>query len=118
MDSEKVILHICSMRWFTVDFDRTPYNLLTSDRPVIMTNGLVHEASHIVVPVTPYRLFLAVNNDGTAKKIRDMKPTEMIRRANHRVSECSVRYVYGTDDTQLRFVARRLGRAVPSSPLD
>lgn len=117
IDSKRVLLTICNMRWFTVDFDRPSYFLLTSDRPVIMTNGLLKEDLHIVVPVSPSRLFLAVNSERTADKIHAMKPQEMIRRANHRVSECSVRYVYGTDDAQHLFVSRRLGKAVRSSPL-
>lgn len=118
IDSKKVISTICNMRWYTVDFDRQPYSLLTSDRPVIMTNGLVKEDSHIVVPVSPCRLFVAVNSERMAEKIRAMKPKEMIQRANHRVSECSIRYVYGADDAQITFVSRRLGKAVRSSPLE
>jgi hypothetical protein len=118
IDSETVILRICEMRWFTVWVDDSPFPLLTSDRPVIMTNGLQRHDSHIVVPLSPRQLFVAVNTENMARKLRFMKPREMVRRANERVAECAIRYVYGVDDRQLLFVSRRLGKREKSSPIE
>jgi hypothetical protein len=34
------------------------------------------------------------------------------------VASQAVRYVWGVDDSQLRFVENRLGKMLPSTPLD
>jgi Protein of unknown function (DUF4238) len=39
INSERVITEIASMRWTTAKVAKTRYTMLTSDRPVIMTNG-------------------------------------------------------------------------------
>jgi hypothetical protein len=36
---------------------------------------------------------------------------------NNKVAEQAVKYVYGVDDRQLRFVANRLGKKMPPTPL-
>jgi hypothetical protein len=53
--------------------------------------------------VTEYseREFLKVTGDGAA-----------------RMASQAVRYIWGVDDSQLRFVENRLGKMLPSTPLD
>lgn len=117
ISNKEVIEKILSMNWYVVHFDNVPFSLLTSDRPVVMTNGFVQENAHIAIPISPACLFLAVNSERLAREFRSLKPPELIQRVNNKVCECAVKYVYGVDDRQLRFVSNRLGRAVPSSPL-
>jgi len=118
IDSPTVVRKISDMRWFTVRIENSAFTLLTSDRPVIMTNGLAHAHSHIVMPISPIHLFVAVNTNQMARRLRSMKPGDLARRSNNLVSEQARRFVYGIDDSQLYFVSRRLGKMVRSSPLD
>jgi len=46
-----------------------------------------------------------------------MDANELAYALNSRVAEQAVKFVYGIDDTQLRFVANRLGKMIRSSPL-
>jgi hypothetical protein len=46
INSRLVITEIIAMQWTTVDLKDTRYSMLTSDRPVIMTNGLNRPCSH------------------------------------------------------------------------
>ena len=117
IDSKVVIEKILGMSWYTAEFANAPFSFLTSDRPFVMTNGFARENAHIAIPISPTRLFLAVNSAKVFHEIRSTRPRDLIQIVNHRIAESSVRYVYGVDDSQLRFVARRLGKAVPSSPL-
>jgi hypothetical protein len=41
-----------------------------------------------------------------------------MRQVNHRVALQARKFVYGVNDTQLRFVDKRLGRQLPSTPLE
>jgi hypothetical protein len=117
INSERVITEIAFMRWTAANLGKTSYSLLTSDRPVIMTNGLAQADAHIAIPLSPNLLFLATKSDETRKAIASMSDDEIVEMVNHKVSEQAVKYVYGIDDRQLRFVAKRLGRMVSSTPL-
>jgi transcriptional regulator with XRE-family HTH domain len=118
IDSQRVIPRICLMQWFTLTIDNSHFSFLTSDRPVIMSNGLVHDRSHIVMPISPRRLFIAANSDAMAQQLRYMPSKKMVQRSNDRVCAQARRFVYGVDDSQIRFVARRLGRMERSTPLE
>jgi hypothetical protein len=50
--------------------------------------------------------------------IKNRNPRELVEQINDRVASQARRFVYGNDDSQLRFVANRLGKMVPSTPLD
>jgi Protein of unknown function (DUF4238) len=117
INSERVITEIAFMRWTTAKVGKTRHSMLTSDRPVIMTNGLVQPDAHIAIPLSPDVLFLATKSDETRIAITSMSDDDIVEVVNNRVSEQAIKYVYGIDDRQLRFVANRLGRMVPSTPL-
>ena len=46
-----------------------------------------------------------------------MNPRQLIE-VNDRVTSQAIRYVWGIDDAQLRFVQHKLGKREPSTPLD
>jgi hypothetical protein len=69
-------------------FDETHHMLLTSDRPIVMTNGLAHATSHIVMPISPRRIFVAANNRETVKDLHDMAEAGgMAQRLNNRMAD-------------------------------
>jgi hypothetical protein len=54
LQSQRVVSAIASMQWRTTTLNTTKHSLLTSDRPVIMTNGLVVPDAHILLPISPW----------------------------------------------------------------
>jgi hypothetical protein len=58
-DSNAVVQHICRMSWKIIEFHNSPNRLLTSDRPIIMTNGIGIPSGHIAIPISPTQLFTA-----------------------------------------------------------
>jgi hypothetical protein len=118
IDSPRMGGHLNQMRWSVVTFTNATHALLTSDRPIIMTNGLVKPRDHLALPIGPLSLFVATNTLESENIIKNMNPRELMRQVNDRVVAQSRRFVYGTDDSQLRFVAKRLGKIEPSTPLD
>jgi Protein of unknown function (DUF4238) len=117
MRSKRVFRVIASFKWHTMTMNTPKYPLLTSDRPVIMTNGLVQDNAHFVLPIGPRRLFIATKTMETFQSFLQQKPDEFARAINDRVCLQARKHVYGSDKSQLRFVSNRLGKHVWSSPV-
>jgi hypothetical protein len=105
------------MTWFTYHIEGAKHSLLTSDRPVIMTKGLEGPGAHLAMPISPTVIFFAVRSENSLKRINAMGDNKLVARINMGVALQAVKYVYGVDDTQLRFVANRLGKRSPTPPL-
>jgi hypothetical protein len=118
IDSRLMGEHLNRMRWSIVWFDRPRRTLLTSDRPIIMTNGLVAPEDHLALPIGPRAVFVAATTERTERMLRSWDPRKLMEHVNDRVASQAVKYVWGVDDSQLRFVENRLGRMIPSTPLD
>jgi hypothetical protein len=64
-------------------------------------------------------LFVATNTAEMEHTIRNMNPRQLMEQVNNRAaSQARKKYVWGSDDTQLRFVRNRFGRMEPSTPLE
>jgi Protein of unknown function (DUF4238) len=118
IDSPAMGGRLNEMRWTIIGFKNETHSLLTSDRPIIMTNGLVKPNDHLAMPIGPRQLFLATNTMDTERAIMAMGARSVMGQVNERVTSQARRYVYGIDDSQLRFVRNRLGRRFHSTPLD
>lgn len=115
--SKRVARVLASLNWRTSTVNTGKHCLLTSDRPVIMSNGLARHDAHIVLPISPRRLFIATKDEATFQALRSMSSDELAKAVNNQVAQQAYKFVYGVDDRQLRFVANRLGKRVWSSPL-
>jgi hypothetical protein len=60
---------INGMLWRLYQLENPRYPLLTSDRPVVMSNGFGYPESFILLPVTPLHVFLAANTEETCQRI-------------------------------------------------
>lgn len=119
LQSQRVLSHIAGMNFRTLRLKQfTGRTFLTSDRPVIMTNGLLKPDSHIVIPLSPLALFVADNTDAGYRFLKSLPTEKLVRTINEKVTEQSYRYVYGADTSQLAFVSKRLGKKEPSVPGD
>lgn len=112
-----VVRMLVAMQWRTKSLAAASHTMLTSDRPVIMTNGFAHHEGHVAIPLSPTTLFVATRNAETYSKINAMSDNLTVKEVNRKVCEQAIDYVYGLDDRQLRFVGNRLGRRIQSTPL-
>jgi Protein of unknown function (DUF4238) len=117
INSKRVAKEIASLIWVTRTIIHTKHTMLTSDRPIIMTNGLNRSDAHIVILISPYLLFTASRNKETSDRINPINSNEIVEAVNNKVAEQAVKYVYGVDDSQHRFVANRLAKRARSTPL-
>lgn len=110
VDSKIVCEAIDGFLWATYTMPPGSIEFLTSDRPVIMSDGLTHEKSHIAMPISPTMLFVGAKSADSLKLLRGMKSRALVAVVNDRVARQAHDYVYGRDETQLRFIENRLGR--------
>ena len=74
MDSEPLGNHLNRMAWVITPL-RSSYSLLTSDRPLVMPNGLQQSGLRFwPMPIGPRRLFIAAN---------DLAPAERLAQQDH-----------------------------------
>ena len=105
------------MTWHVVEFSG-PHLILTSDRPIIMTNGMLRPGAHVGLPISPRQLFIAFNDEIGYRQVRALSPRNLIWNTNTKIVEQAVKYVYGFSDAELRLVAKGLGKRIPSTPLE
>ncbi len=119
IDHPMIGTKINNMRWMVLHDARPKNLLLTSDRPVVMTNGLDADNSQLILPISPKHVFVATNNLATENYIRSvMQQKQMIEQINERVARQSHKYVFGFSDAQLLFVSRRLGMKYTANPIE
>lgn len=119
IESPRVLDAISNMKWFLVRTNNLRFPLLTSDRPIVMTNGIGLPHSHMIMPVSPRHIFVAASSDAEIAKLKQFWKDGMMTTAlNDFVVRQARKYVYGTDDSQLRFVANRLGEKKVCSPFE
>jgi hypothetical protein len=116
IDDEEHGPWINQMRWALRRVPDSPLTLLTSDRPLDMPLGLGTPRAYAALPIGPRLLFLAANNDLWESVCRDSSSTEIVRRVNETVVAQARQFVWGVDDSQLRFVQNRMGSA-PDRPI-
>jgi hypothetical protein len=109
MDLKNVGQHLNNMRWSIMTVKGNPEPLLTSDRPVVKPLPLKEEDAHIIMPLSPTKLFVAANADATLRIIQSNGPRFNVVRTNNLVCRQAAKYVYGNDDGMLSYVERRLG---------
>jgi hypothetical protein len=101
---------INEMIWGVATLNDLRPRFLTSDRPVVMTNGIGFEMSHIIMPISPRMLFVAVNTPSKLECLRQaLREGTLLDHVNHTVAAQAQRFVYFCDDSQLPFIEDRLG---------
>jgi hypothetical protein len=101
---------ICNFHWGVCTFNENSHRLLTSDRPVIMSDGLKQPDAYIALPIGPRKLFFASRAPEMGHGLCRMR--NFAERSNDLIAREAFEYVYGTDDSQLRFVENRLRKKV------
>lgn len=117
MDSQRVKRVINQMVWAVVS-NVSERPLFTSDRPIFMT-PLGDKNAHLVMPLTPWHLFMAAADVRTMENLDNRnRYGGLAEIVNNRVVRQARRYVYAVDDARIDFLRNRLGDRQPWSPLE
>jgi hypothetical protein len=96
------------MKWMMYDLGLPELCFFTSDRPIIMTNGLGHKGSHLAIPVSPRKLFLAFGDDDIRRETMGRSPWDIHETVNNRVIRCAMEMAWDTDNRRLVYVQEHL----------
>jgi hypothetical protein len=108
MDHDGLGLLINNMIWTSLHTPDAKHEFLTSDRPILMTATLKEENAYIIIPIGRRRLFVATNDRQTMDMIINKSQSDLVNGVNQFVVAHAVKYVYGSDGSQLRFVQNRM----------
>lgn len=115
IENQSVLRLFRTMHWRVIDLSRASRRLVTSDRPVVMTNGMVHYQGHYALPISPTRLFLATTAVQFADEFCALPAGKIVREVNRMVIGQARRFVYGLDGRNLTDVRRGFGKLDPPS---
>lgn len=103
---------LCTMYWRVIYMPKLAPSLLTSDQPLIMTNGLSHADGHLAVPISPRAILMAARTGVRMNKI--LTRTNLIqvaKRSNLLVVQRARKFVYAHDEASRAFVEEHFGKS-------
>lgn len=109
VDSQNVGNALLAMTWGVGTAQRTRFRFVTSDRPLMTSNGLGHRASFLLLPISPQTYFIAARRKETIETFSLSKPDDVIVSVNHALCLQAEEFVISQDEAQARFIDNRLG---------
>ncbi|MBB3290504.1 MULTISPECIES: DUF4238 domain-containing protein [unclassified Rhizobium] len=110
VEHRNVLRLIRNMYWRVIDTGRMARKLVTSDRPVMMTNGLGRYDGHFAIPISPTKLFIACTTQQYLSEVEAVPLGKLVRGANDAAIGQAKKFVYGVDDSQMSEIRRRMGK--------
>jgi hypothetical protein len=98
VDNLNIGKHLNQMRWFVRDVSSCGLTLFTSDRPILMTNGLAGDKAHLVMPISPTKAFVACNTEDTEQYLRNAAAMDFARGTNRNILRYAQKYAWHTND--------------------
>jgi hypothetical protein len=106
---------IFGMVWDVLSLPSLKHGLLTSDDPIMMSNGMDRSDSFLLLPLSPHHLFVAGSTERAVWAFTSQRPRDLERAINSSIAEQAEKIVIGHHIGHQRFVEVRLGK-VPRSP--
>jgi len=103
-----------AMLWNVLDLSKSKLRLLTSDWPLY--REIEGERKLLALPISPTALFTAVTKSDIFEKMRRDKPDDVVQHINAGVVSAARLYVYGSDNSQERFVRNRMSSKIVERP--
>jgi hypothetical protein len=114
--NDEIGLLMLNMIGGTMDLSKTPYRLLTSDRPVVMTDGLGYTTSHLALPLSPTMLFVAANTQEMMDELRAMGSHDLVRNCNRWTVRHAVKYVWAQDHSHDDLIEQEMSLDAKNEP--
>lgn len=120
---ERVTWLLMNSLWWVLDTSSVRRTLMTSDHPLVMTNGLVRRDGHFALPIGPRTLFVAFTHEDFSVKFRQIPIGKVVRLTNEAVVGQGRRHVYGVDGSNTSDVRRLMGKReymtiIPDTPIE
>lgn len=110
IDNANIVGEMNNMHWRLLQTPTQP-TLLTSDRPILRTSNIKKSQGHVALPIGSRLLFIASPDAQFLQQVLRTDPVSLVKEVNRQVVEGATRFVYGIDESQLRFIENRFGKA-------
>jgi Protein of unknown function (DUF4238) len=117
IDNEKVNGHINNMAWDVIHLSASSRQLLTSDRPVVISKLNDPKMGSVMMAISPSKLFIAVNDRRWLDYLKGRRPREIVGPANKQTVERARRYVWAQNGSQEAFIRKYMGKKLEPLPL-
>jgi hypothetical protein len=114
-DNEIVGEHVNKMKWAVIDVSASPHCLLTSDRPVGLFS-IKEPKGMITLPISPTKVFVAVNDPRILVSLRSKKPREIVGHVNTHLVTRARRFVWATTQSQTPFIKKHMSTQLEPTP--
>ncbi len=115
-DNDILGYHLNNMVWAVLNLDDAQNRLLMSDRPVVFSN-LKERYGYTTLPISPAKLFLAVNDRRTLEIFRNMRSDEIVRNTNKFCVQRARKFVWASDRSQERFIGNNMSKNMENTPV-
>ncbi|RVL76314.1 DUF4238 domain-containing protein [Sinorhizobium meliloti] len=109
MDHAGIGEMLINMEWIVRDVPEDGPELLTSDRPIMKSGELIQSDDFVLLPIGPKKLFIAVRDTETVKRVQAYDAAVQAEAVNRYVVGRAQECVYGTNGNQLDFVREHMG---------
>ncbi|AMO71911.1 hypothetical protein AZE99_08665 [Sphingorhabdus sp. M41] len=109
---------ISRFRAFKIDTSRASTKLLTSDRPINVSNQLISSDAFMIMPYAPDRLLILTHQDAIAGAFSSQNPDILVRGMNQAVVEQSEDIVIASNKRATKMVDRLFLRSQSQSVKD
>ncbi len=110
IDNYRIGTHLNGMSWSLVQLRAPRHGFLTSDSPLMMSNGVGIPDGFLILPLGPDSYFLATNRLQVAQSFTGQPARALENAFNDAVVKQAERWVIGATPSQLTFVERRLAK--------
>jgi hypothetical protein len=114
-DNEIVGEHVNRMKWAVIDVSASSHPLLTSDRSVGLFN-IKDAKGMLTIPISPTKLFVAVNDPLLFDRLRRSKPREIVGCVNRHLVTRARRFVWASDQSQTPFIQKHMSTRLEPTP--
>ena len=97
-----------AMTWSALYIPEDHCELMTSNRPVVMTNGLKVAGGYIVLPVGPRALLTMTYDDEARRILQGTTTDQLVEDVNRTVGRHAMKFVYATSGERKAFVEEHM----------
>lgn len=110
LQSQKMIERMMELKIFVLSLGDDANDLLTSDSPLMMSNGIAHADAFIILPIGPRKLLMLAENKDLPAHMVNHQGKVLSKAMNDAVTVQAKKIVFGADTRQIRFIDNRLNR--------
>jgi len=110
VQSQLMIERLMELRTFVINMDDKAHDLLISDSPLMISNGIDHKDAFVMLPIGPRKLLMLAEDKALPDHAVSHGGKRISKAVNDAVTIQAKKLVFGPDKKQFRFIDNRLNR--------